>query len=257
MITRRHFLATTAAATALTAAPKSQKKPNIVFIMCDDLGYGDLGCYGSYIRTPNLDQFAAEGLRCTNFDSADPVCSPSRAALLTGRYPPASMCRAFSSRKIKKASILTKSLSPTWPKRRATKPPASVNGTLGAPMRISPTSRGFDHYFGIPYSNDMNPRPLLEDTKVVEETADSRKRSLSATPSTPCNSSANPPGRPSSSISPHFPAHSAGRIGSFPRQVGRRPLWRCCRGIRLERRRGFERVKTQRRRSRHARVFHQ
>ena len=61
--------------------------PNVVFILCDDLGYGDLGCYGSKIRTPNLDHLASEGVRFTNFCAADPVCSPSRAALLTGRYP--------------------------------------------------------------------------------------------------------------------------------------------------------------------------
>ena len=62
--------------------------PNIVFIFCDDLGYGDLGCYGSNIRTPNIDQ-SGQPRECdfTNLDSADPVCSPSRAALLTGRYP--------------------------------------------------------------------------------------------------------------------------------------------------------------------------
>ena len=61
--------------------------PNVVMILCDDLGYGDLGCYGSKIRTPNLDRLAAEGARFTHFLSANPVCSPSRAALMTGRYP--------------------------------------------------------------------------------------------------------------------------------------------------------------------------
>src|SRR5579871_1515121 len=63
------------------------RTPNIVFILCDDLGYGDLASYGSNIQTPNLDRMAAEGMRFTNFCAADPVCSPSRAALLTGRYP--------------------------------------------------------------------------------------------------------------------------------------------------------------------------
>ena len=61
---------------------------NVVIIFADDLGYGDLGCYGSpTIRTPHLDRMAAEGLRFTDFYSAAEVCTPSRAALLTGRYP--------------------------------------------------------------------------------------------------------------------------------------------------------------------------
>ena len=67
------------------AAPR--KQPNVILIYADDLGYGDLGCYGSKIRTPNLDQLAREGMRFTQFLSANPVCSPSRASLLTGRYP--------------------------------------------------------------------------------------------------------------------------------------------------------------------------
>src|SRR6266705_1862972 len=63
------------------------KKPNIVIILADDLGYGDLGCYGHpSIRTPNLDRMAREGMRFTDFYSAAEVCTPSRAALLTGRY---------------------------------------------------------------------------------------------------------------------------------------------------------------------------
>src|SRR5262245_19438253 len=65
------------------------EQPNIVILFADDLGYGDLGCYGHpTIRTPNLDRMSAEGMKFTNFYSAAEVCTPSRAALLTGRLPP-------------------------------------------------------------------------------------------------------------------------------------------------------------------------
>lgn len=69
------------------AAKKAEKKPNIVIIMADDLGYADLGCYGSkYIKTPNIDKLAKEGVKFTDFHSNGSVCSPTRAALLTGKY---------------------------------------------------------------------------------------------------------------------------------------------------------------------------
>src|SRR5690242_21828117 len=84
---RRDFITATAAGLGSQLPGAPAKTPNIVFILCDDLGYGDLGCYGSKLRTPNLDRLASEGVRFTEFCSADPVCSPSRAALMTGRYP--------------------------------------------------------------------------------------------------------------------------------------------------------------------------
>ena len=66
----------------------AQEKPNIIILFADDLGYGDLSCYGAQdVKTPNIDQLAIEGLRFTDFQVASSVCSPSRAALLTGRYP--------------------------------------------------------------------------------------------------------------------------------------------------------------------------
>jgi len=68
--------------------PDSKSLPNIVFIFTDDLGYGDLGCFGATdIQTPNIDRIANEGIKFTSFLSASPVCSPSRAGLLTGRMP--------------------------------------------------------------------------------------------------------------------------------------------------------------------------
>src|SRR5439155_4998899 len=74
-----------ATAQALETTPR---RPNFVLILADDLGYGDLGCYGCRdIRTPNIDRLAAQGMRWTQFYANGPECTPTRAALLTGRYP--------------------------------------------------------------------------------------------------------------------------------------------------------------------------
>ncbi|MHC4511017.1 MAG: sulfatase family protein, partial [Planctomycetota bacterium] len=94
-LTRRQFLAHTAGFTALSAVgtgcrlgePPKANSPNIVLIMADDLGYGDVGCYGCPdIRTPAMDGLADEGVRFTAFYSNAPECTPTRTALLTGRY---------------------------------------------------------------------------------------------------------------------------------------------------------------------------
>src|SRR5579884_826787 len=84
-LTRRHFIAATAATTAVSAAPVP-RRPNILLILADDMGFSDVGCYGSEIETPNLDQLAGHGLRFTQFYNCARCC-PSRASLLTGLYP--------------------------------------------------------------------------------------------------------------------------------------------------------------------------
>jgi arylsulfatase len=140
-------------------------------IYCDDLGYGDLGCYGSSIRTPNIDRMAAEGIRFTHFYSGNPVCSPSRAALLTGRYP----VRAGVPRVLfpydKGGLRIPK---PPWRKRIKARNCATMcvgKWHLGHLPPYLPMKRGFDSYYGIPYSNDMNPPVLLHNEEVVEQNA--------------------------------------------------------------------------------------
>jgi arylsulfatase A len=170
-VSRRSFLASAGAAAAshLIAAPAAT--PNIVFIFCDDLGFGDLGSYGSKIRTPNLDRLAAEGVRFTNFCSADPVCSPSRAALLTGRYPTRVGVPNVLFPQDKNGLNLDEVTMADMLKARGYKTMCIGKWHLGRPSEYLPTSRGFDEYFGIPYSNDMTPRVLMHNTDVLEQTA--------------------------------------------------------------------------------------
>jgi len=137
------------------------RPPNIVVLFADDLGYGDLGAYGNpYIRTPNLDQMAAEGQRWTDFYVASPVCSPSRGALLTGQY---SVKTGLYGRKI---NVFHPNDPNGIPEALETLPEAlkkagyatGIFGKwhLGDYPENFPTRHGFDTWFGIPYSNDMD-----------------------------------------------------------------------------------------------------
>jgi arylsulfatase A len=156
---------------AAQAPSASGTTPNIVFILCDDLGYGDLECYGSRIHTPNLNRLAWEGVRFTNFSSADPVCSPSRAALLTGRYPTRVGVPLVLFPQDKGGLSLDETTLANVLKARNYRTACVGKWHLGRPNEYMPTSRGFDEYLGIPYSNDMTPRVLVHNTEVVEEPA--------------------------------------------------------------------------------------
>lgn len=151
-------LLTTLMTPAILAA---EQPPNFVIVFADDLGYGDLACYGHpTIKTPNLDRMAREGVRFTQFYAAACVCTPSRAALMTGRYPIRSgMCSD-------KRRVLFPNSGGGLPASEVTLAEAlKAKGYatacigkwhLGHLPQFLPTSNGFDSYFGIPYSNDMD-----------------------------------------------------------------------------------------------------
>lgn len=181
---RRHFLASTVATAALAACATppqlsaSTRKPNIVLILADDLGYGDLGAFGNgVIRTPNIDRLAAEGARLTTFYASANVCTPSRAGLLTGRYPirtglardvirqtdthglPLSEITIAEALKPAYATALVGKwhlghVSPYWP----------------------PTKQGFDIFHGLPYSHDMQPLAMSagsgDSVEIIDDTPD-------------------------------------------------------------------------------------
>ena len=135
-----------------------ESKPNFIIIFTDDQGYGDLGCFGSTkIKTPNIDRMAKEGRRFTNFMVASPVCTPSRAALLTGCYPK----RVGMHQHVLFPSS-NKGLNPEeytigdHLKKQGYATAAFGKWHLGHHPETLPQNNGFDTYYGIPYSNDMN-----------------------------------------------------------------------------------------------------
>ncbi len=179
-----------------TYAQAQTTKPNFIVIFTDDQGYGDLGCYGHpSIKTPNIDRMATEGQRWTNFYVAANVCTPSRAGLLTGRLPVRTgMCSD-------KRRVLFPDSDDGLPQSENTiarilkgqnyRTAAIGKWHLGHLPQYLPTSHGFDSYYGIPYSNDMdrvndgdyreslmNPKvehfnvPLMRNTEVIERPAD-------------------------------------------------------------------------------------
>lgn len=150
---RRDFFLSLAA--PALAQPRTQ--PNIIVIYADDLGSGDLGCYGNpTIRTPHLDRMAADGMRFTQFYSAAPLCSPSRAALMTGRYPVRSGINFVLFPDSKGGLPATELTMAEMLRQRGYATQIVGKWHLGHLPQFLPTRHGFDHYFGIPFSNDMS-----------------------------------------------------------------------------------------------------
>ncbi len=157
-------------------------KPNFIVLFADDLGYGDLGCYGNpVIRTPHLDRMAAEGTRFTSFYAAAAVCTPSRAGLLTGRNPIRAGQPNNTGPETQGGLPLSEILLPQVLKQVGYRTMAIGKWHLGhQPEAQLPVRRGFDQWFGLPYSNDMIPPwvktevplRLYRDTKAVEESPD-------------------------------------------------------------------------------------
>jgi hypothetical protein len=132
--------------------------PNVVLIFADDLGYGDLGCFGSTtIRTPHLDRLAAEGRKFTSFVVASSVCSPSRAALLTGCYPKRVGMHEGVLYPDSKRGLSPAEYTLAAHFRSQGYATACIGKWhLGDQPETLPNAHGFDTYYGIPYSNDMN-----------------------------------------------------------------------------------------------------
>jgi arylsulfatase A len=171
--------ATAALSCRSRAVDTASAKPNFVIIFADDQGYQDLGCFGApKLDTPNLDRMAAEGVRFTDFYSAAPSCTPSRAALMTGCYPQrVSLPRVLGPG----ADIGINSEETTLAELLKAEGYATAcygKWHLGHHPQFLPTHHGFDEYFGLPYSNDMWPNhptnkkypelPLVEGDRVVE-----------------------------------------------------------------------------------------
>ena len=190
-------------ATGLVA--RAADKPNFIIIFTDDQGYGDLGCFGSTkIKTPHIDRLAKEGRKFTNFMVASPVCSPSRAALLTGCYPKrVSMHQHVLFPSSKKGLNPEEHTIADHLQGQGYATACFGKWHLGHHPETLPQQNGFDTYLGIPYSNDMNhpdnkgkPRgghggmdalwadpqstltkwntPLMENEKIIEVPVDQR-----------------------------------------------------------------------------------
>lgn len=177
------FLITLNVLISINRDARSERPPNIVLIFCDDLGFGDLSCYGSvWNRTPEIDRMAVEGLRFTDFYAGAPVCTPSRAGLMTGCYARrVDMDLDAQGRWVlfpvaKKGINPDEILLPEALKKAGYHSAIIGKWHLGDQPGFLPVEHGFDYWFGLPYSNDMEnkkrgdpPLPLMRNKQVIRQ----------------------------------------------------------------------------------------
>ena len=154
------------------ASAEISRRPNFLVIFCDDLGYGDLGCFGHpTIHTPNIDRLASQGQRWTNFYVGASVCTPSRAALLTGKLPIRNGMMWTERRVLFPDS--TEGLSPVEVtiaellRQKGYATAAFGKWHLGHLPEFLPTEQGFDEFWGVPYSNDMDAQDGFSDYEAM------------------------------------------------------------------------------------------
>jgi arylsulfatase A-like enzyme len=170
-----------------TGSPTREDRPlNVVLILTDDQGYGDVGCFGAQgLRTPHLDRMAREGMRFTDFYVAQAVCTASRAALMTGCYPNRVGLQGALNHQSPIGIHEDEQLLPELFKSRGYATAAFGKWHLGTQPKFHPMRHGFDEFFGIPYSNDngplhptmrgLPPLPLYEGEQIVERDPDQRQ----------------------------------------------------------------------------------
>lgn len=157
---------------------KPTKKPNVIIILTDDMGYGEISCYNkNQVQTPNIDRLAKEGARFTDFYVPTPYCAPSRASLLTGRFP---LRHGMVENPAPDAGINDIGLNASeitmgeYFQEAGYKTKGIGKWHLGHKPEYSPLKHGFDEYYGMLYSNDMRPVNLIENNEVVESKVDQR-----------------------------------------------------------------------------------
>jgi len=161
-------------AEALAEANTQAKRPNFIVILADDLGYGDIGSYGStLIKTPNIDKLAAQGIQLNSFYASANVCTASRGGLLTGRYPIRLNLVADVARPTNDIGLASEELTIAEALGKEGYSTALVGKWhLGEEAHRNPTLHGFDEFFGLLHSNDMAPVELYEGSKMIEYPVD-------------------------------------------------------------------------------------